>query len=494
MSRRLKQTYHCKPLDELSRQLVFSPPDKRTIQVRRIETLHDQIDAGKNYPLDFLYYRITGYRREGRDSVVLAGQAILPDLRLMIDALSRSVRIPIDDARDPAETVKQLADRLGVSTKTVSRWRAAAMRWRWVAPKDGGRKVVVIPRAASDRYVAEHPDQVKRAATFTQIDPDTRRGMIERARRIARRRPVSLNQVAAHLASKTGRGLETIRQVLANHDRDNPGRAIFADHTGPLTHKQKRVIARAYRVGVPVDRIAERFGRTRSTVYRALHQLNAGKAGRVSLDYVPSPIFDRDDADEVILGRPLASLTEHKKQTDIHLDDLPDAARPLFRQPVIPHDRVRTLFVRYNFVKFRAAKTRDRFDRYSPGAKQVERFNDWVKQARELRDFLVRLNLPVVLSVSRRHLIGEPPASSSGTSRLMELIEAGLGVLIQSVETFNPTRQPRFDSFLTNRLMGRFATEPSRSGKHAHRRVDDDDALGRLKALADEAGVRIADR
>jgi RNA polymerase primary sigma factor len=488
LSRRLKQNFNCKPLDELASQLAFSPPDKRAQQVKRIERLHDQIDPGKNYPLDFLAYRITAYRREGKDAVVLAGEAVLPDLRLMIDALSRSVQIPMDDEADPVDPVKGLADRLGVSTKTISRWRNAGLRWRWVAPKDGGRKVVVIPRVASDRYIREHPEQVKRAAAFTQIDPQTRRKLIERARQIATRREVSLNQVASHLSSKTGRGLETIRQVLSNYDRDHPRRAIFTDHTGPLRHEQKRVIARAYRMGVPVDRIAERFKRTRSTIYRTIHQHGAGKAGRVSLAYVPSPTFDREDAEEVILNRPMEALTKHKKLTDAPADDLPEAVRPLFHQPVIPHDRMRALFIRYNFLKYRAVRTRDSFDRYNPGAGQVQAFNDWVEQARELRDLLVRFHLPVVLSVSRRHLIGEP---SPGPSRLMALIEAGLDVLIQSVETFNPTRQKRFDSILTNRLMGRFASESSRPKGRALRRGDADDALGRLNLLADEAGVRI---
>ncbi len=477
-------------MDALASQLAFSPPDKRAQQVRRIEKLHDQIDPGKNYPLDFLFYRITSYRREGTEAVVLAGEAILPDLRLMIDALSRSVRIPIDDGMDPVEPVQQLAGRLGVSTKTIGRWRNAGLRWRWVAPAGGGRKVVVIPRAASDRYIREHPKQVKRAAAFTQIDPETRRKLIERARLISRRRETSLNQVASHLASKTGRGLETLRQVLAHHDRDNPEHAIFTDHTGPLNHRQKRIIARAYRIGVPVDKIAERFKRTRSTVYRAIHQHGAGKAGRVSLDYIASRTFNRDDAEEVILSRPLEKLTAHKKLTDASADDLPEDVRPLFRQPVIPNDRVRAIFIRYNFVKYRAVRTRETFDRYSPGAKQIEQFNGWVEQARELRDFLVRTHLPVVLSVTRRHLVGK---TTSGAARLMELVEAGLEVLIQSVETFNPTRQQRFDSFLTNRLMGRYATVPSKPKGLAHRRGGTDDALARLTALAGEAGVRISD-
>ncbi len=489
MSRHVEQNYNCKPLGELASQLAFSPPDKRERQVKRIETLHDQLDPSANYPVDFLAYRITAYRREGKDAIVLAGEAVLPDLRLMIDVLSRSVRIPMEIEGDPVETIAQLAERLGVSTKTVSRWRKAGLRWRWAVPMQGGRKVLVIPRTASDRYVREHPDQVKRASAFTQINDDTHRRLIQRARQITRRRDVSLNQVASHLASKTGRGHETIRQILAHHDRDNPQRRIFTHHTGPLQHRQKRVIARAYRMGVPVDTIAERFNRTRSTIYRALHQHGAGRAGRVSLAYVESPTFSRDDAEEVILGRSLDTLTDHQSRTAIPTDDLPEPVRPLFSQPEVPPENVRALFVRYNFVKFKAAKTRDTFDKYSPGARQVAAFEDWVSQARELRDLLVRLHLPVVLSVARRHVINEPTAAPD---RLMELLEVGLVVLIQSAETFNPSRQDRFDSILTNRLLARYATLPIPKGRAA-RRGHEDEALSRLIAIGEEAGVKISD-
>jgi Homeodomain-like domain len=492
VSRRLKQVYNCKPLDELTRQLLFSPPDKRARQVIRVERLHDQIESEKNYPLDFLFYRITKYRREGKDAVVLAGEAVLPDLRLMIDTLSRSIRMPMEDKSGPVETVQQLADRLGVSTKTIGRWRGSGMRWRWVALAGGGRKVVAVPRAASERYIGDHPDQVRRAAAFTQMEPAARKRLIERARQIARRREVSLNQVAAHLAQKTGRALQTIRQVLVNYDRDHPNRAIFTDHVGPLAAKQKRVIVRAYRVGVPVDRIAERFKRTRSTVYRVVHQHRAGGAVRVSLEYIASPIFDREDADEVILGRSLEELTRSTGMSKGALDDLPEAMRGLFVQPRIPADRVRALFVRYNYVKFRAGRARGEFDRYSPGAKQVAVFDDLVGQARVLRDLLVRIHLPVVLSVARRHLIGK---TGSTRAHLIELMEQGLGVLIQSVETFNHVRQRRFDSALTNRLLARFATESKPGGgsgaKQAQRKLQDGDGLKRLTDLAGEAGVEL---
>ena len=229
-------------------------------------------------------------------------------------------------------------------------------------------------------------------------------------------------------------------------------------------------------------------------MYRVVHQHRAGGAGRVTLDYIPSPVFDRDDADEVILGRSLEDLTRSTGMAGDALDDLPEPMRVLFNQPVIPTDRVRALFVRYNYVKFRAGRAREKFDRYSPGAKQVGVFDDFAEQARVLRELLVRIHLPVVLSVARRHLIGE---TGSTRTHLIELLEKGLGVLIQSVESFNHVRQRRFDSALTNRLLTRFATESqagrSLGAKQAQRKLQEGDGLKRLTDLAGEAGVRICD-
>jgi len=491
LSRKLKQTFRCQSLDGLTRELLFSPQDKRIRQVARIEQLHDQLNPDKNYPLDFVFYRITSYRREGKDSVLLPGDAVLPDLRLMIDTLSRSVHIQ-PDAGDPVETSAELAGRLKVSTKTIGRWRSAGMRWRWVLPAGSGRRAVVIPRAASDRFAADHPEMVGKAAAFTQIDPDARNKIIERARKLAHRREVSLNQVAAHLSSRTGRALQTIRHTLEKHDKDNPDRVLFPDRTSPLTSRQKRFTARAYRMGVPAEQIASRLNRTRSTVYRALHQYRAGKAERVLLDYVTMPTFDRDDADEVILGRPIEKLTEHPKIVPPPLDDLPKPVRPLFHQPALTNTQVRALAIRFNYLKHRAVHIRQSLDRYSPGAKQVRRFEELVDQAKTIRDLLVRVHLPVVLSVSRRHLIGD---DSAGTARLVDMIEVGLGVLIQAVETFNPARRQKFDSFLTNRLLARFASEPRLNPQPgsslAHKKLKPGDVLRRLTALADEAGVEL---
>ena len=86
-----KSVFRCEPLEQLTHQLLFSPPDRRRLQVLRAECLHDEIDPIANYPLDYIAYRLTGYRSESGESVLLVGDAVLPDLRHMIDTLSRSI-------------------------------------------------------------------------------------------------------------------------------------------------------------------------------------------------------------------------------------------------------------------------------------------------------------------------------------------------------------------------------------------------------------------
>ena len=132
MTRRLTQQFNCRALADLTRQLLVTPVKKRVEQVRRAERLYDAIDRQRNYPFDFVNFRITGYHSESEDAL-LVGEALLGDLRLLIDSLSRSMGMPRTDD-EPIVTPQKLADRFNVSVKTVDRWRKLGLRWRWAEP------------------------------------------------------------------------------------------------------------------------------------------------------------------------------------------------------------------------------------------------------------------------------------------------------------------------------------------------------------------------
>lgn len=481
MSRRITQPFRCQPLAELTRQLLFAPPDKRIEQVRRAEKLHDQIDPTIAYPFEFVSYRLTGYRSESDEESLLVGEAILPDLRLLIDTLSRSVDMPPPEG-DTIETPEELAARLHVSTKTVSRWRATGLRWRWTPGSDSGHRRLVLTRSAVECFLAQNRERVERAAKFSHIEPAIRARLIERAQRIAEARDVTLNQVATHLARRTGRAIETIRMILNHHEEAHADGKIFADRTGPLTPRQKRVIARAYRMGVAIAKIARHFKRTRTTIYRVIHERRAAALRRVEIRFVASPMFTREDADQVILrpvpadpsnattvagnGGDLASLTE----------DLPEPLLEVFAAPGLDAELERSLLVRLNYLKFKAHQLREGLERREPRAADMDAIENLLAQAAAIHQRIVSGSQRILLLQARRHLVGRHDPSQN---HLLELLELSQDVLAEAIASYDVARGQAFEAYLAWMLMRRFASHQATRVK-AQRRIDAQAVLRRI--------------
>ena len=127
---RTSKPYHSQLIADFARQLLFTPKSRRAEQITRAEALHDLIEPTQNYPFDFINYRITGYHSESetQDTTILVGEALLPDLRLVIEELCQSNEtLPVDE---PMTDLATLAKELNVSTKTIHRWRDHGLRWR----------------------------------------------------------------------------------------------------------------------------------------------------------------------------------------------------------------------------------------------------------------------------------------------------------------------------------------------------------------------------
>ncbi|MCX5661590.1 MAG: hypothetical protein NTW19_18080 [Planctomycetota bacterium] len=497
MSRRITQTYACPALQSLARQLLFAPPAQRRDQVGRAEVLHDQINPEQDYPYEFIAYRITS-RRVG-DTVdhpdldhPLKGAQILPDLRLLIDTLSRSIDIAVEP-EEAVESAAELSKRLNVSEKTVSRWRREGLRWRWVVDAPGGQRRLVFPAAAVVRFLESNAARVERAARFTRMTNEESDALLARARRLAEAGEVSLNQVATHLARRTGRAIETVRRLLEQHDRECE--AIFVDYTGPLTAKQRRVISRAYRLGISVSKMARRYKRTRATIYRAIHERRAADLRQRQIEVVESPTFSRPDAREVILGphAPASSSAAdhalhrpepHRPEQD--LAGLPEPLRPLFLHPPLDHDLQRSLLVRFNYLKFRAAAMRDGLDRFSPRAAELDEIESLLARADRIADRMILASLPAALSLALRHLIDQAERSPA---RLLELLDQSQEVLPRAIETFDASRGQTFEAHLTWLLLRRFASRQADKPRAARRAEPDATAmLPRFRAAARNAG------
>ncbi|MEE9405471.1 MAG: hypothetical protein V3V20_11305, partial [Algisphaera sp.] len=290
--------YCCAPLSDLAATLLGREAVMREAAMRQAETLHDEINPNTTYPFAFLAFRITNLRRDYGDNALYVGTAVQVDLRTLIDRLSKSLQLPAADGR--ALTAAQLASQLNVSTKTLARWRKDGLRWRWITlaptPKQTTpRRVIGFTTDAVAAYTAQRSERVAKASSFSQMTDAQRERLIQRARRLAHTTDATLNQIAAHLAKRSGRALETLRLILEKHDRDHPHDPLFADRTGPLTARQKRLISRAHRVGIGVGKLAERFRRSRGTIYRVLLERRVARCQRLPLECVSHTHFDRPD-------------------------------------------------------------------------------------------------------------------------------------------------------------------------------------------------------
>ena len=88
-------------------QVRFAPPARRQEQLARAEKLLAEIDPAKQYPYQFVCYRITDFRPESYPDLLIAGADLLDDLPLMIQALV--VQTPLPAAVSPADSLRLIS-------------------------------------------------------------------------------------------------------------------------------------------------------------------------------------------------------------------------------------------------------------------------------------------------------------------------------------------------------------------------------------------------
>ena len=164
-------------------QVRYAPRERKVSQAARAEQLISELDPDRDYPYEYLCYRITDFRPDTDPGVVVTGDDARHDLRLFIEDVSDSANVAADAAGERVLTVEQLSKQFKVSTKTISRWRQQGLISRRFL--FGGRKRVGFLQSSVDRFVAENRDRVARGSHFSQLDEEERGEIVNRARRLA---------------------------------------------------------------------------------------------------------------------------------------------------------------------------------------------------------------------------------------------------------------------------------------------------------------------
>ncbi len=409
-------------LAQLLMQAKFAPPAKRQKQVDGAEQLLSIIEKNKEYPFEFVCFRITGFRpKDDAGRRLIKGDELAEDLRIFIWKLSGQVAAPAENQSEEVYTKYSLARKLNVSLKTIDRWRKRGLSGRKYV-FDAGKKRLGFLLSELDKFLAQNKRLADKVGKYKRLSAEQRRKVIELAQELSSRTTMNRRKVIDAIASQMGRGCETIRNILLNYEKSHPEAAGSMCKVGRMLGSAEAAeLARLHKQGVSIKELMIRFGKSRSSVYRILKQRRAQALLANKIDYIQSDEFAAPDAEEKILG----GLPEYLK-------GLKDVAA-LNRQQELE------LFRIYNFLKYRAHSVRGNIKTDNVPSSRLDEIERYLAEAETVKNIIIEANLRLVVSIAGRHTI-------TGAN-LADLVSQGNVALMHAVEKFDYTRGFRFSTY-----------------------------------------------
>ncbi len=396
--------------------------------VDRTEKLARDLDPTRNYPDEFVFFRVTGQRPALGISTQSPGDAVLADLACLVERLCDSVQLKPAEIGD-ALAAPDLCARWSISRKTLDRMRRRGLIGRRVEGADGVVRILFMPETVA-WFQKTHQDELGRAARFTRIPLDAQARIIRNAARYKKWAGLTLNASALLLARRMGRSHEAVRQVLRRHDSKHPDRALF-DEAPPVNAKRRTVLFRAWRMGVPLAAMAKKYRRSLASIRRGIgleraERLRAHLADG-SLEGPILPTFSLPEAEEVLLAS-RAVRTELGEPGERVLSRL---LAPVRDRPLPPIEDERTRLVAYHFLRHRVLESIRSLDRAHPQAQTIDRAETFLRWASRLKVELMRPHIPVMLDTIEGRL-GRPLADTPlpAVVRILSLSWQNMGRVI----------------------------------------------------------------
>lgn len=445
-------------MERLAAELAKGLARLRQGYVDSAEELYQIIDPEGEYPLDFVRFRISGFRGRLNDDLheVIRGEDLLGDLQSLIFVICDASDLTVDDYEGEVYDTNTLAERFNVSTKTIQRWRTSGLIGRRLICPDRRRRVVFWERSV-DRFVESHHDLIHRSSQFSQVSEDQRQSIIAEAREWVEAESLVLSDVARRLAERTGRAVETIRYTLRKHDQDHPGREIFDGAQEALSENDKLSIYRVYLRGVSVAKLCQHYERTRASIYRVVNEMRARTLLERDIQYIYNPQFDLPNADAIILKTTLTEPPLPAKRPVVRAGqgDLMPYLQSLYDVPLLTPPEERDLFRQYNYLKHKACRLREQIEPANVRSSQLRQVEQLVIQSNLVKNRIVQANLRLVVSIGKRHV--------GAFHTLGELISDGNISLMQAAEKFDYARGNRFSTYASWAISRNYARSLPRS-------------------------------
>jgi RNA polymerase sigma factor (sigma-70 family) len=478
-------------LAQLLMQLRFTPEKKRQKQLDAAEKLFAIIDKDKEYPFEFVCFRITGFHlKSATEGELIKGDELLEDLWVFIFKLSGQLARPVTEQSQKIYTIEELAKAAGVSTKTIYRWRKRGLIGRKYIFDDGIRRLG-FRRSAVDKFFKANPELTGKAKSFMRLTDEQKQQIIKQAARLSAAKNLSRYQIIDRISAKTGRSHETIRYILLNYENANPDKAVFKKSSGVIEPTQAAEIYRLFKQGCPIKELMKRFDRNKSSIYRIINRRRAKALLVRKIEFVASDEFLEEDAGQEILPKPTgnAKPSAGKKVEPFELLGehlLPEYLQTLKDTPVLNREQEVELFRRYNYLKFLACRLRTGMKPVLASGTRLRQIENYLAEAEDIKKMIIEANLRLVVSIASKHI-------SRGTS-FAELVSKGNFALTQAVEEFDYTKSFRFSRRASLNIAKEYAKVSGKSTELSMKKVASLASIQRNIRTKDLAAVAAIER
>ena len=275
------------------------------------ERFAQTVEPGERYPEDLVVERVTRFRPERTTlGAAVDGAELLADLAALVLRLTR--RDPTDAAeRGGALMLVDVARALGVSRRTMERFRAAGLVLHHVRGVDGRVRVACYPDAL-EAFRARSGARIERAGRTMRLDGPARSALCDSALSAleagALARP-TLQSLALRASGERGCSVRTARTVLEGDARVVAALAAARGTVGRGPRRRGRrsdesLAARALGMGASPARIGAWLGLPQARALRAAIRGRVSALGALHSEIAaePLPVFAMPDAAASILG------------------------------------------------------------------------------------------------------------------------------------------------------------------------------------------------
>lgn len=448
-------------------QLRFASPKNRRKQFDAAAKLLSIIDPDKEYPFDFVCFRITGFLPKAAEHQLIKGDELADDLQVFISKLSSRLAVPASLQSEKVYSVDDLANRLNISRKTIDRWRKRGLAPRKFIFDDGIRRLGFL-QSTVDKFIQDNPAIVAKAQAFRRLTKKQKHQIVSQARSLAARTSLSRYQIIERISAKFGAAHETVRSILLDYQKEHPDKPVFTNTGGPLTPAQAAELYKLFKDGVPIAELVKQFNRSRSSVYRIINQRRAMAILARKIRFVPSDEFVEEQSARKILAAPfdLIRLSPVKTLESFELAGeqlLPEYLQILKTAPTLSREQEIELFRRYNYLKYLAAQVRSIIKLTHVSSKILTQIENYLAEAEAIRSVLIEANLRLVVSIASKH-------TTTGTG-FTELVSKGNFALIDAVEQYDYTKGFRFGRLAALAIAKEYARVSGKDTELSRKRV-----------------------